>query len=443
MPNFPRLLWYLAGAIRRLHWDSRKLRKYQEERLRSVVKYAYDNVPFYHDWFRRAGVHPTDVKTVEDLAKIPIVRKDELRLEKPSRLVSKEFDMRKLKFVRTSGSTGQPFKVFISGREDDWRKAIYMRANISCGQRPRDRWVVITSPHHFKNTTSLQRVLGIYAQTCISVFTETREQVKLVNEAKADVLDGYSGSLLLLAKEVKRREVETIRPRIIFGTADLLGEDARRSIEEVFEAPFYDQFGCAEVDRTAWQCPEKIGYHMDIDSVIIQFVDDDGIEVSPGEKGEIIYTSLFNYVQPLVRYGAKDIGEPLNDECSCGRKLPLMKLIEGRRDSFLILPDGKMLSHMTFWSIMRLFEFADHIDQFLIVQKKLDLIEIFVKRKDAVLTEHFLGDKLIKHVKKCIGIKTGASPIFSVSFVDQIPIQKSGKLASVVSLLNTGNHLSL
>jgi len=331
------------------------MQKYQEKRLRCVVKYAYDFVPFYHEWFNKAGIRPTEIKTLADLARIPVVRKVELRSEEPHRLVSTEFDIRRLRIVRTSGSTGQPFKVFISGMEDDWRKAIYLRANISCGQKPRDRWVVITSPHHFGETTGIQRWLGVFAQTCISVFGQTGEQVRFVNEAKPDVLDGYSGSLFLLAKEVDRRALKTICPRIIFGTADLIDQHAREYIESVFDAPFYDQFGCAEVDRSAWQCPEKIGYHMDMDSVIVQFVDDDGNEVSFGEKGEIVYTSLFNYAQPLIRYGIEDVGEPLGDECSCGRTLPLMKVVEGRRDSFLALSDGRILSPMTFWSIMRLF----------------------------------------------------------------------------------------
>ena len=441
MPNFARILYYLAGSMRRLYWNSQKMREYQEKRLRCVVNYAYDFVPFYHDWFKKAGIRPTDIKSLADLVKIPVVRKGELRLEEPCRLVSKAFDIRRLKAVRTSGSTGQPFKVFISSAEDDWRKAIYLRANISCGQKPRDRWVVITSPHHFGDTAGLQRWLGVFAQTCVSVFSLTDEQVRLVNEARPDVLDGYSGSLLLVAKEVDRRALKTIRPRIIFGTADLMDQDARKYVESVFNAPFYDQFGCAEVDRSAWQCPEKIGYHMDIDSVIVQYIDGDGNEVSLGEKGEIVYTSLFNYAQPLIRYGIEDVGAPLDEECSCGRRLPLMKVVEGRKDSFLVLPDGRMLSPMTFWSIMRLFEYADYIDQFLVVQRELKRIEIYVKKKVTNFSADFLGAKLVEHIEKCIKTKNASSTAFRITFVDEIPVQKSGKLQSVICLLPSVHRL--
>lgn len=434
MRNFPRLLWYLSRSLRRLNWDKKKLGEYQEKKLREIVRYAFYNVPFYHDYFKRVGINVNDVKTLEDLSKLPIIRKEDLRQAEPNRIVSKEFAIDRLKMVRTSGSTGQPFRVFLSRGEDDWRKAIYMRANISCGQRARDRWVVITSPHHFGDTSGIQHLLRLFDQECISVFTKIREQVRLVNEANPDILDGYSGSLLLLAKEVKQLGLNTIRPRIIFGTADLIDNQSRGLIERVFDAPFYDQFGCAELDRTAWQCPERKGYHMDADSVITQFVDDEGNDVSLGESGEVVYTSLFNYVQPLIRYGVRDVGKPLSDQCPCGRKLPLMEVVEGRRDSFLVFPNGRVLSPMGFWSIMRLFDLAEHIDQFVVTQRKPDLVEISVKRKDNTVEESLLGQKLVEHIENCIGIERSICA-FHVSFVDKILLSKGGKLQSVISLV--------
>lgn len=378
---------------------------------------------------------PSDIRTREDLAKLPILGKDKLRYGSPEQLVSSGYDIKDLKAIRTSGSTGTPLRIYINRREDDWRKAIYMRANISCGQKPRDRWVVITAPHHFFDTTNIQRRLGIYAQTCVSLFSSIDEQIRLGIEAKPDVLDGYSGSLLLLAKEIERRELKSIRPRIVFGTADLIDFASRRFMEEVFEAPYYDQFGCGELDRTAWQCPQKAEYHIDEDSVIMEFVDKDGEGVSPGEQGEIVYTSLFNYAEPLIRYAVGDVGVPVEGECSCGRSLPLMKVVEGRRDSFLVLPDGRELSPMTFWTIMRLFKYTDHISRFRIVQKKSGLIEILVKRESTDMTEDFLGGKLAEHIERCLHIEDSFPIAFNIEFVEDIPLDKSGKLRSVISLL--------
>ena len=441
MTNIPRLLWYLANSQRRLYWSKQKLQKYQEERLRSVVKYAHDFVPFYREKFRKAGLSPYDIKSVEDLGRLPIVEKDEIKRENPRRLVSSEFDLAKLKVVRTSGSTGEPFQVFLNPAEDDWRKAIYMRANISCGQRPRDHWVVLTSPYHFSDTTRIQRKLGIYAQTCVSVFSDVSEQIELVEKARAHVLDGYSGSLFLLAREVQRKGLDSIGPRLIFGTAELIDSESRHRIEKVFGAPYYDQFGCAELDRTAWQCTSKAGYHMDIDSVITEFVDQDGEAVSFGERGDVVYTSLFNYSMPLIRYAVGDVGVPSSDACTCDRQLPLMKVIVGRKTSFLLLADGKLMSPNTLKVIMDTFELYDRIDKFRIVQKKVDLFEIMVELREKHVDEKSFGHKLIAHVVRMLEQLFPESGLeekcFEVEFVEKIPIDSSGKHQAISSNIVT------
>jgi phenylacetate-CoA ligase len=430
-----RILYYLATAQRRLYWRRDKLRKFQEKRLRSVVNYAYRFVPYYHEKFKEAGISPSEIKTLEDLSKLPIVKKDELRIKDPSRLISVKFEPRKLKVVRTSGSTGKPFRVYLTGAEDDWRKAIYMRANISCGQKPRDRWVAITAPHHFGDTTRLQQRLGFFARVNVSVFSGLDNCVKLVSEAKPDVLDGYSGTLLLLARELDRRDLKTVNPRIIFGTAELIDDASIKFIESVFDSPFYDQFGCVEVDRTAWQCPEKVGYHMDVDSVITQFVDSEGNEVSPGERGEIVYTSLFNYAMPLIRYSVGDLGQYRLDECPCGRVLPLMKVLEGRKDSFIVLPNNQLMSPRAFTVAMSMFSRYHDIEEFRIIQRKLDYMELFVKTKKGCKGMHAFEKELKEHFQKTLGLdKLGVT--LSINFVDEIPLSKTGKLNAVVSEVN-------
>ena len=434
MANFFRILYYLGKAMKRAYWSRDKLRRYQEKRLRSIAKNAYESVAFYREKFRKAGVTADDIKTLDDLEKLPIVRKDELRHTPSPRLLSKRFNTRELKFLTTSGSTGKPFRIYINKKEDDWRKAIYMRANISCGQKPRDRWVVMTAPRHFRDTPELQRRLGLYAQTCISVFASIDEQIRLAAKGDPDILDGYSGSLLLLAKEADRRKLKVIHPRIIFGTAEVIDIPSRRYIERTFGAPYYDQYGCAEVDRTAWQCPEKTGYHMDVDSVITEFVDTEGANVSAGEKGEIVHTSLFNYVMPFIRYAVGDVGVPSDEGCSCGRKLPLMKTVEGRRDSFIFLPSGQVISPRAFTVAMSMFKYYDRIEQFRFVQKRSDLFEVQIKRRDETVDEETMEPELVEHIKRKLAL---FDVEFEVMFVDEVPLDKSGRLRAIISELKS------
>ena len=432
MANLFRIIYYLSGALRRAYWKPDKLRKFQEKRLRRVVRYAYANVPFYHRKFREAHVYPDDVRRLEDLKRLPIVEKDEFRHTPPEERVSGEFEIKRLKVVRTGGSTGKPLTIFLTREEDDWRKAIYMRANIMCGQRPRDRWVAITAPHHFSDVTGLQRRLGLFAQTCLSVFDDFDKHIDFLCRFKPDVLDGYSGALVLLAREVKKRGLYVIRPKVVFGNADLMDNISRKVLEDVFAAPYCDQFGCAEVDRTAWNCLEREKYHMDVDSVLFEFVDEDGEEVAVGESGQILYTSLFNFAMPFIRYSVGDLGKPSNEFCSCGVKLPLMEVIEGRKDSVIILPDGRFLSPRVFTVAMGMFKFYSFIEQFRIVQKKPEFFEIYLKMGASDVNFEVVKKELIDHFFKVLNLKE-VDVSFDVRFVDDIPFSQSGKLMAVVS----------
>jgi phenylacetate-CoA ligase len=235
-----------------------------------------------------------------------------------------------------------------------------------------------------------------------------------------------------LAKEAQSRGLETIRPRIMFGSSESIDSTSIRFMEEVFHAPFYDQFGCSEVDRTAWQCPEKLGYHMDVDSVITQFVDDQGQEVGPGERGEIVYTSLFNYSMPLIRYAVGDVGVPSDETCPCGKVLPLMKTVEGRTDSLLRLPHGRVLSPVTIIGAMDVFDLFNQIDEYRVVQKKVDLIRIYIHRKAGSIAENLFRERFVEYFADSLGIDLAEVNI-EVEFVDEIPIGTGGKHRAIIS----------
>ena len=427
-----RVLYYLQLANRRLHWDKEKLKRYQGKRLRSIVRYADENIPFYHKQFKAYGVDVEAIRSIDDLSKLPVTKKEEFKKQDPQEIVSKEYELNKLKKVRTSGSTGTPFQVHITPIEDAWRKAIYMRANIACGQKPRDRWVVLTSPTQFGDTTNIQRKIGIYAQNCISLFESTENKVAQIEAAHPDVLDGYSGSLFLLAKEVKRRGLKTIKPHLMFGNAELISLESRRFLEDVFGAPYCDQFGCAEIDRSAWQCLERGGYHMDCDSVVTEFLDKNGEAVSAGERGEVTYTSLFNYAMPLIRYSIGDIGEPSNDTCSCGVNLPLMGVVEGRKDSFLTLPNNRTVSPMVFNFAVSRFKYYTDIDQFQIRQRKINQFKVSLKVAKGTANQGLLKEEFVTHLRRFLEL-SDSDITFDVALVDEIPLSKTGKLMSVWS----------
>ncbi|MEM3702979.1 MAG: hypothetical protein QXX79_00950 [Candidatus Bathyarchaeia archaeon] len=436
MYEYLRIAYYLGNLLRHTHWSREKLLEYRDLKVRETVKYAYEHVPFYHEKFRQLGLRPEEVKNVEDLRKLPVVRRRELQ-KNADKLISDEFDISKLKRISTSGSTGQPLFTYITKKEDAFRKAKLLRANIICGQKPRDKWVVIAAPQHQAEEYRLQRFLGVYSPISVSVFDDTAAQISKIERIKPDILDGYSSSLLLLAKETEKKGIENIRPRMIIGGAELIDGSSRKFIEAVFNAPFYDEYAIVELERLAWQCEEKAEYHIDADSVIMEFVDDKGEEVESGRTGEIVCTSLFNRAMPFIRYATGDLGRASKEnECSCGRVFPLMDVIEGRKDSLIVLPDGRVLSPLVFGWTMEFFKFYSCIDQYRVIQKKTDLFKFLVKKRDNAVNEKVMEVELVAHVRQMLNVSESEAT-FEVEFVDDIPLEKSGKLRKVVSELKT------
>jgi len=436
MSNPARISYFLFKAIRRLDWNKDKLEKYKNKQLKKVVKYAFENVRFYHELFKTSGVCPGDIRNAHDLSKLPVIRKTEMRQRNRDDLISKDFKDQKLKSLTTGGSTGEPFSVYICGKEDAWRKAIYLRANITCGQRPRDRWVAVDVAERAIETSFLHRLFGVFVREIVPVTWDRHSQLQAIARLNPDILDGFSGAIWLLAKEVKAKNIKSIHPRIIFGSGDLIDKASKNYLEKVFNAPYFDQFGCTEVDRSAWQCPERLGYHIDEDSVIMQFVDENGEEVASGERGEIVYTSLFNYAMPFIRYGTMDIGVPIDEECPCGRKLPLMKVVEGRSNSFLVFPGGHVVSPMSFIETLKAFTLTGEIDQYRVVQKSENFVEIYVKKTKEDVDEGKIRSWLLANILDGLPKveKVDLSEVaFEVKFVDQLPLSGRGKLNVVVS----------
>jgi len=431
LTNYLRASYYLYCMMRHLRWSRQKIEEYREKKLREVVKYAYENSRFYHKMFEKAGVKPDDIKKISDLNKLPIVRKEDV-IKNTKDIISVKHDIAKLKVQRTSGSTGRPLYVYMTQAENEFRKAKHLRAQIVLGQKPWDKWVTITSPLHFAETTRLQRLFNFYSVNPISVFEDVSKQVSKIVELKPDVIDGYSNSLLILAKEIDKMSINSIKPKFLVSGAELISLPSRNYIERIFEAPLYDQYATVEFERIAWQCREKAEYHIDVDSVVLQFVDEDGDEVAPGESGEIICTSLFNFAMPFIRYALDDVGVPSEkDECPCGIAFSLMKLIEGRKTSLLSFPSGKAIAPFAFIAAMKTYKYHDFIDLFRVVQTKRDMLVFKLKLREAHQKEE-IAKELEAHIRKELDLKEEEVNI-DVEFVEDIPLDKSGKFTIVAS----------
>jgi phenylacetate-CoA ligase len=431
MNNYLRILYYLSSLLRHTHWREDQLQEYRDKKVRQIVRYAYENVEFYHRKFLEIGVRPEEIRSVEDLSKLPIIRRNELQ-ENSGKLISRSLNPAKLRVVSTSGSSGRPLFTYLSRSEDEFRKAKLLRPHVVCGQKPRDKWVLIEPTQHIENLGRLQRLLGVYSPNFVSIFDDPDKQLSDIERLDPDVLDGYSNSLFMIAQEFEERGTHRIDPRFVMGGAESIDNVSRRFLEEAFEAPFYDQYATEELQMIAWQCPGKDGYHIDADSVVVQFVSDDGNEVSPGERGELVCTSLFNRAMPFIRYALGDVGVPSAEKCSCGRTFPMMKLVEGRKDSIVVLPNGRKIPALVFGWMMEFYKYYNNIYQYRIIQKKINLLRVIVKKKSEKVADAEMREELLRNMQVMLEISEPDVKV-EIEFVDDIPLDKSGKLRKVIS----------
>jgi phenylacetate-CoA ligase len=432
LTNYLRASYYLQSMQRRAYWRPEKLEEYQNKKLRLMVRYAYEHVPYYKRKFKELGLDLSSIKTQRDLNKLPVIRKADIKCNVKD-MISDEFSIGNLAMRSTSGSTGEPLIIYLSGREIEYRKAKHLRANISVGQKAWHRWVTLTGPQHFGKSTRLQRIVGLYVPTTISVFNDLPTQIAAIEKLKPNVLDGYSSALLLLAREVEKGEVKKIAPDFVISGAELIDEYSMNYVQKVFGVPVYDQYSSVEFDRMSWQCPKKKGYHIDSDAMVLQFLDKNGMDVSSGETGEVVVTSLFNYSMPLIRYAIGDVGAPSDETCDCGRTLPLMKMVEGRKDSLLKLPNGQLITPRAFTVALHEFKFYHCIEKFRVIQKELAVFEFVIKLKAGSINESEFEQGLIAHLGTIFQLR---DLVFDISIVEDIPLDKNGKLMAVVSRLD-------
>lgn len=413
----------LLRQLRKNQWlNTSELEDLQSKKLRAMIKYAYENTEFYHAKFKSAGIRPDDIKTAEDLKKIPFTTKAEHREHSMGSMLAKGVNLSRCFVTETSGSTGIPTKVVYDETANDFSKAVNLRSHIENGLQLRSRWAVFGDPHHYQKPRWFQR-FGIYSPVQVSVFDSVDKQLSIFRKFKPDVLDGYTSSIKLLAKEVDEGNIIDIKPKVIFGTSELLDSETRKYINSVFDVEMIDHFGCVELNRTAWECSEHSGYHIDVDAVVMEFIMN-GENVSAGERGEIVYTGLYNYSMPLIRYKIGDIGIPSDELCPCGRGLPLMKLIEGRMDSFMQVPNGRIFSPIIWTAMMR---GIPGIGQFKAIQEKRDLIRILLVTNDQFSKKTI--DQIEHDIKEVMGEKIN----IETEIVDEIPKDKTGKVRAAVS----------
>jgi len=415
-------------ALRRNTWlPTSELEKMQMKSLRRILKHAYENVALYHQRFNAAKVKPEDIQSIEDMQKIPILTKRDLQ-RNFSFLVSRNVIMENCKKEMTSGTTGTPLTFIAEKKASDITSANKLRHQVENGSRLlRDKYALLLPVKGLPRAYAKRTALGAFLSRLGFLrrrLIDTQEPIEHVLEKllhfRPDVIDTLPSFFLLLMKEMREQGKE-IHPRRIFASGELLDPRSRKLINSAFDVDIVDVYGCTEASNIAWECSEHAGYHTNIDLIVPEFVKN-GAHVAVGETGKIVLTPLWNYAMPLIRYDIGDVGKQSSERCPCGRGLPLMEVIEGRYEDFIVLPSGRMISP---YVTSRYFENVEGIDEYKIIQQERNRINI-----QLVLREEYKKDIFLR-LENTFKKELGEDLTISIEAVDSLP--KDGKLRHVVS----------
>lgn len=400
-------------------WEESDLKEYQNQKLRELIKHAYENVPYYNDLFKKLKLKPDDIKNTNDLVKLPILTKETIRENfKNGKIIAKNLPKRNLFAIGSSGSTGEPLQYYTTKNAYSFNViAANIRGWYWMGYRLGDKYIKL-SQNPRKGIKRIQDKVN----NCYYLFTQqlTNDNFRRITESiirtKPLFIRGYPDPMLFLSKYVQKNNV-TMPPIIAINTTgNILSPETRALVEKVFQAPVFDSYSC-EGAATVFECETHHCYHSSMEYAITEIMSESK-EVNPGERGRVITTDLHNYAVPFIRYNSQDYMTKSKEKCGCGRNLLEIEKIDGRDSDILVTPKGKYLILHNFTGY---FEWIDSIEQFQIRQEKIDefnfLFKVNYKYSSGV--EEEIYNYWEKYINEDVKIK--------IHVVDDIPLAKSGK----------------
>ncbi|MFB0526483.1 MAG: phenylacetate--CoA ligase family protein [bacterium] len=425
----PYLLYYLHKVRKAERLSPSELDELQNRKLRAVVKFAYENVLYYHKLFDSVNLTPEEIRTKEDLVKIPITDKKTLQELPISERFAKGVNISKCMRCRTSGSSGMPLDVFLNKKEMSYRIAMQTRVyglnltNKKVNMLDREPLPPEGSPATiFRILKKYLNHLGLWRRYYFSLSEEPCELVSKLLEVRPDIIETQPSTLKLISEYAKKNNITGISPKLIFTRAELLSREDRKQMESLFNTELTDLYGTTEFGIVAWECEKHQGYHINSDIVVVEAIRDN--QQVYGQEGQVICTDLTNYTMPFIRYALGDIVILSKEKCSCGRNFPLIELVEGRTNDFVTLASGKILSPVL---LALCLETIDGINQFRLIQEKIDTFNVQI-----VKGQNF-REATIEKIRKKLRELLGGNAQINIDMVGEIPKDKSGKVHPVVS----------
>lgn len=422
----------LALLDRSQWWSKAELDAYQCELLQETIRHAYATVPYYREVFDARRLKPDDIRTPQDLSKLPILDKQTVR-QRFEDLCARGWPRRRIVVSVTGGTTGTALRLHHDRDAMPWQWATQWRHRRRFGCDFGDPFIVFAGrsvvPLSRMDPPIWRRNLAMH-QTYVSIHHMTRQNMaplaEYLQQRKVAYYSGYPSGLYLLATYLLEKGIALRHPpRAVYTGAETLLPHQRRALREAFGCEVGDHYGATEVCVFISEC-EQHRYHVDPEFAVTEFLP---LEHMPANVCRIVGTTLHNPAMPLIRYDIGDIATIGGGPCSCGRAASTVEKIDGRIESYIITPDGRQLGRLDF-----LFKKSASIDEAQLIQDAPDHVTVKLvpnARYTADDEAHLLAD-MRAYLGDVIRI--------DVEHVAQIPREANGKFRQIVSAVVRDLH---
>jgi phenylacetate-CoA ligase len=413
----------------------------QSKRLRDIVAYAYDNVALYKRKFDKIGLSPGDIRSIDDIEKIPFTTKEDLRDNYPFDL----FAVPIKKIVRlhaSSGTTGKPIVVGYTRNDMEmWTESV-ARLIVAAGGREDDVAQVLFGYGMFTGGLGLHYGLERVGMTVIPASGGNSErQLMYMQDFETTVMVSTPSYALYLSEIAHENDIDVSSLKLRIGLFGGEGHtpEMRKEIEQRWGIVATENYGLSEITGpgVSGECYIQDGMHINEDYFFPEIIDPDTFKgLYKGQKGEIVFTTLTKEGIPMLRYRTKDISCLYDEKCSCGRTTLRMNKILGRTDDMLIIRGVNVFPSQIESVLVGMGEIGPHYQ--IIVRKKgfMDDIEILVEVKSTNLIERYTELEKLEN-KICHALRNVLQISAKVKLVEPKTLERFvGKAKRVIDLRN-------
>lgn len=432
-PLQERLKGHDTVAIRRKMEDTQWLSgeavaRIQLLRLKGLLADVASHVPYYRDLFSQLGFDPCSVTSIADLQRLPFLTKSVIRAQTDA---LKHEDAVGLARFNTGGSSGEPLIFFIGKKRVSHDVAAKWRAtrwwDVDIGD---PEMVVWGSPIELGKQDKVKYWRDKLMRTQLLPAFEMSETkldgfVANIRSVQPRMLFGYPSALSMIARHAQKRGIvmDDLGIKVAFVTSERLYDDQRDSISKVFGCKVANGYGGRDAGFIAHECPSG-SMHLTADDIVVEIVNEEGQVQAAGIAGEIVVTHLSTNEFPFIRYRTGDIGVLGENQCACGRGLPILKDIQGRSTDFVVASDGTVMHGLALIYILR---DLVGVKSFKVIQESRELTNVLLVVDDA-----FKPDT-VQDIQRGFRQRLGQQVTVVVNIVDAIAAEKSGKFRYIVS----------